>query len=541
MDKNIAVMNENRRKIVLKKDWLLQEIFPSLKENNSFNKNSEIRKVLLEEYATPPILPEIFINGDTIDVQIKDKKIKDQEKLYQRIVKNADEGNFAKAKKNLLQIITQGTTCSDFFRIYGQILSVEHNQKEAINQLKIALKWDPDNTHALAMLGNIYIRYLNEPHKAKKLYKKVLIISPNQYWTLNNLGNCHVQLGNFIMAVDCFDKAIHINPNCSAAYYNKAQAFLQKKSYLKSFDCALASSNFSINDKQESKYVHRLLVKISEIYLSSVNQRSLYKEFHEELEVMLGRKITFKENKNIGLTARVEVAEHKNLNSHIIHFNPSNPDYSYQIMHELMHLYLINDARKKGNNKFCRSSGDHLKKFLNRCKSVQRKHYKKLFKVGMSPYKLVELWKSLFQTICIQTYNTPIDLFIEQTLFDEYPDFRPIQFHGLFRLMEELISSAVNKTLNKFMPPFTRKANIIFIYTQLFQFRDLYGIDLTNMINLSKSKQRAEELYKEYLQIKDNRRPGDEYKLVEKWAKDLYLNNFFDLIPERDIQKDSRD
>ncbi len=47
----------------------------------------------------------------------------------------------------------------------------------------------------------------------------------------------------------------------------------------------------------------------------------------------------------------------------------------------------------------------------------------------------------------------------------------------------------------------------------------------------------AIKFYNEYLQKKDNRKPGEEYEFVQEWGDDLKFSNNFEFISESDYRK----
>lgn len=52
----------------------------------------------------------------------------------------------------------------------------------------------------------------------------------------------------------------------------------------------------------------------------------------------------------------------------------------------------------------------------------------------------------------------------------------------MLNLLREAIAGANNETAKKISPKFVRDANIVLSFTQLFQFRELFGVDLVNQI-----------------------------------------------------------
>ena len=48
---------------------------------------------------------------------------------------------------------------------------------------------------------------------------------------------------------------------------------------------------------------------------------------------------------------------------------------------------------------------------------------------------------------------------------------------------------------------------------------------------------RAQDLYDEYLEHRDNKEPGLEYGLIERWAQYLNIDQYFDLVAEESYRK----
>lgn len=67
-------------------------------------------------------------------------------------------------------------------------------------------------------------------------FDKALDADPENFEALYYKGNCHMNMGKFIVAIEEFTKAIQINPNYAEAYANRGQA----KFYLGGYQDACA-------------------------------------------------------------------------------------------------------------------------------------------------------------------------------------------------------------------------------------------------------------------------------------------------------------
>jgi hypothetical protein len=68
--------------------------------------------------------------------------------------------------------------------------------------------------------------------------------------------------------------------------------------------------------------------------------------------------------------------------------------------------------------------------------------------------------------------------------------------------------------------------------TQLFQIRDLYGIDLLDSIKDAHLINRAKTLYEDFEDMQQDKSPAEEYDLVRWWSEELELDKFFNLEKE---------
>ncbi|MCL4538677.1 MAG: tetratricopeptide repeat protein [Bacteroidetes bacterium] len=122
----------------------------------------------------------------TIEIDVP--RITAEEATFRKAVALSDNRKFEEAKKLLNGLLASNPMNSEYHRIYGQILSIKGNQDEAVNQLIDALRWDPKNTWALVMMGNIFGRYRNDIDIAVKYYEQALKGNPGNIIASNNIG-----------------------------------------------------------------------------------------------------------------------------------------------------------------------------------------------------------------------------------------------------------------------------------------------------------------------------------------------------------------
>jgi len=147
---------------------------------------------------------------------------------------------------------------------------------------------------------------------------------------------------------------------------------------------------------------------------------------------------------------------------------------------------------------------------------------------GISQESISNYYSGLFDNIKSQTFNTPIDLFIEDFLYQEYADLRPYQFLSLPNMIQECIKAVTDKKVLEISPAHIISKSKIYNLVNLIQFKSLYGIDLIKDFKASKSELRlANDFYHKFLEYKDDKEPAEEYELLIHWAEDLKLEKKF--------------
>ena len=130
-------------------------------------------------------------------------------------------------------------------------------------------------------------------------------------------------------------------------------------------------------------------------------------------------------------------------------------------------------------------------------------------------------------------------MFIEDKLYDEFPDLRPFQFLSLYAIVSEGIKASTDKSVLKYSPPTVLQQSKVLNLVITLQFKDLFGVDLIPNFNPTGIESNlAKKFYEEFYEYRDNREVGEEYDLVENWAKDLKLEKYFCLVDENEYRKD---
>lgn len=205
-------------------------------------------------------------------------------------------------------------------------------------------------------------------------------------------------------------------------------------------------------------------------------------------------------------------------------------------MHELVHLDFVLEARKEENNLLFTSTQQHKNLFIKTIDST----LKSLSKRGMPVKVINDFSNDLFNGLNSQIFNAPIDLFIEDYLYNEYAELRPFQFISLLNIIQDNIKAVTDKNVINLMPKEIVSKSKIYNLDNALQIKDLYGLDLIDEFKANKLElDQATKFYNEFLEYKDDKKPAEEYELVQNWANDLKLDNNFELIGENQYRQRS--
>ena len=415
----------------------------------------------------------------------------------------------------------------------GQILSDEGDQEEAINCLIDALRWDSKNGWALLMMGNIFAKFKDDVPTAMKYYDQALIANPNDNITINNIGANLMQQGKLEAAKKYFWEAIKINDKYPNTHFALGMIAEMEADLHSAFYSVIQA--IKLNKDKDILYQNSVeqAFEIAKKIIATNAGKKIFSEYKHKLEFEGGRRIDIVQDEEIPTAAKFEFAENYERETHIVKYKPSYPSVEHLIMHELVHLDFVIEARKGELNQLFISTQNHKTEFI---KGLQPT-IKKFNKMGISEKSIADYCSNLFEGMNRQIFNTPIDLFIENFLYNEFSDLRPFQFISLYNMLQESLKAVTDKKIVELSPKDIISKSKIYNLVNAIQFKELFGFDFIKEFNGSSSELKiANDFYDEYLQYKEDKKPAEEYELVLHWAEDLKLDKNFELVNEHEYR-----
>lgn len=334
--------------IIHKIDDFLFNLFPASKEGDK--DLSTLKEAITSFYTFGPYKPKVEIENDLVTIEIDTSAITSQKADFDAAVKHCEAGKYNKAKPILEKLIRKNPTVSEYHRILGQIYSDEGRHDDAINCLIDALRWDPKNTHALTMMGNIFARSRNDIATAMSYYEHTLVVKPDDHIAMNNIGANLMQLGRVNDAQRYFEQALSINGDYPNTLYGLGMIYRVKGNHLNAFEYAIQALKKARPGHPVYSNAFELAQQAGLKAVESIDPAEMFNQYSQKLAVESGKVIDVVQDSSIPTPAKIEIAENYGRDKHIIKFRKDRLAVAHLMMHELVHLDLITQCRKRNTN-----------------------------------------------------------------------------------------------------------------------------------------------------------------------------------------------
>lgn len=503
---------------------LLYDLFEVDKGNES-----SLQQRMIEYYTFNGIEPQVQIRDGNVRVSLDVSLIAVTEKDYRKAISLCERGKFEEASKELRHLLGINPTNSEYHRLLGQVESELGKPDAAIDALVDALRWNPKNKHALVMMGNVWAKQKDEPKTALKYYESALAVDPKDFIAANNIAVQYMQAGDFETAESWFNKALSIQPDYPNTHHGLALLSLRQEDPESTFYSATEA--IKLNPRQDELFRQslKLATDTARILSNTRLGADTVAAVAHELEIRAGKPVRILEDGSIPTAAKLELAENYGQPHHMVRYNSKYPCFEHLQLHELYHLRYVLEAREANVNQLYIVRSGNKEAFIR----TQEKHLKKLHREGFSENSIANYITGIFEGLNRQIFNAPVDLFIEFDIYNEHPEMRPYQFISLKALIDEAIQANVDKRIVELSATDVVSKSKTYNLTLAMLYRELFGVDRVNEFRPTPHEKRlAEKFYEEFVEYRSDREPGEEYEVVNHWAKDLQLDNLFSLVSE---------
>ena len=502
----------------------LHEIFPT--EDRTID---SVKKAISKHHAQGVVNPTIEEKDNQLIVSIDSASAEIENKKFLKLITLCDQKKFQEASILVTQLISENPKISEYHRILGQIQSESGDQESAIDTLIDSLRWDPYNEWALLMMGNIQAKYKKDIDTALHYFNQALSCNSKDAISMTSIGFLLLEKNRLEEAIEFCNKALEINNTFPNTHLTLAFIAEKRKNHKDQFSHAInALKNSKEKDQVYQAAIRTAHEAAAEIITWPENVR-IINNYQAYLEKSTDKPIKMATNENLQVSAKISVAEYHKKDHHLIEYKPNFTAVEHLVMHELVHLDFILQARKDEVNELFTSNQTHDKVF----DKIMLPAEKTLRKRGLPEQNISGFLNAIKNGLRSQLYNTPIDLFIEDKLYNEFPDLRPFQFISLYQLNQIGIQAVNSDKVTDITPEIVVRATRILNLVNALHFKDIFGLNLIDEFNAPNHELiQAKKFYDEYQEYRNDRQPGEEYEIIENWSKDLGLDNIFTLRKE---------
>lgn len=498
----------------------------------------ELKQQIEEMYSSNGFRPQVSIEKDMVIVDFDDEQILRFDSEFQNASALCSKGQFAEARTILNHIVKDCPSYSEAYRLLAQLEMGEGNVDAAIDLDLDALKHDPRNIWALVLMGNLFTRFKDDLSTAMKYYSQVLEYDPENAIAMCNIGAVLLEKGNNEESFNYFDKALEVNPTYANAYYGKIMAAQRLGFGNAAFDIALEgvkkSKQLPENPAIREELI-KLMLSIAKDLVKESNFKPLCDKVVDEIKRDCGCDIVIVPDSSLDVYAKLEYGPARRRKNHIVRYNPNKPYVEHLLMHELMHLRMAVDNAAIGKGQVVTSSENQVRIFNQRYGKLFRKLHP-----NMEPDKVNQMLDSIRTGLCLQLMNCPLDLFVEDVIFEKYPEMRPLQLLSLSRQEEDNIGSSTNPEMAKLFPADIVHANRVMNMVTSLHYKKLFGIDFIKNYHPKKLEyEQAKDMFDEYEAYVETFNTADEYELMMYFAESLKMDDLISLEAESQLSHEN--
>ena len=443
--------------------------------------------------------------------------------------------DFEKATNLLEEIIKDEPQNSEAWRVLAQIHWINNNEPDkAYDELIEALRCEPKNIWALVLMGNLLTKEKNDIEHAKQYYDKVLEYYPDNAIAINNIGATYMERKDYEGALPYLEKALAIDDSYANSYYGLGLCYYQLGRLEDAFEIC-HKGTLKSSDRPENPAVREELVKlfitVAKDYADKTNYLNVWLGIKDELEAVDHVNIRFTEDRSLNVHAKMEYAPLHAAKEHVIRYNPSKDFVEHLFIHEMMHLKMSQKATKDRRAKAVISSEQTRAAFRRRYINFMKKKHSHI-----PSQELDKVINGLADGLGLQLMNCPLDLLVEQMIYQGYKIVRPIQLLSLFHMEQDNINAVKQAASNGFFPKEIVYANKVMNMVTSMHFKDMYGINLIGQYHPTKQEfDHAKDLYDEFKAYLNTFNPGDEYEMLEYFVQSFNMEDLVEIIDESQV------
>jgi tetratricopeptide (TPR) repeat protein len=489
---------------------------------------------------------EVTIENGTAIITLPDADSRSQSQAqdyFSRGVRAAQRGKYDAAidlfKKTLEIVPDQPETHRNLAMAYME----SGNSRAAKRHLVRTMQLEPDDAWAHTIMGNLYLQYENDLGSAERYYQSAYDLNPDDLYLLNSYGVLKGKRNQYAEAQEFFLKALAIDPHFPNARHGLALLHQRQGELLEAISQleALFSAPSSIDQRSQPVYEQaRLLFLHTNQQLAEVQQEQAMGKLRDDIDAYSRNSrypIHLEEDSTITFSAAAQIAWVHGRQEHRIKYKATKPGIlPHMIAHEFEHIRMIDAAVRVGRNRLF-SSTQETEAYARRSIANDIRRIQRTIKDERAASDYVSF---LLRGLPDQLFNQTLDMFIEYRLYHRYPYLNPSQVASLHEMVQEGIRG-LEPSLRQMAPNRIWQASMA-LNSAFAHFTDHLLGGATNYAEAYRSSgqyQTGARLFQLWQQKIDSYQPGDEYDLVDDFARELKLERWYqwqeDVTVDRDL------
>ena len=402
------------------------------------------------------------------------------------------------------------------------------------------LQLKPDSAWAHLILGNIYFQFEQDLGSAERYYQAAYDLDPTDVYLLSSFGTLKAQRSDWAAAEELLTAAIEADKSYPNPRHALALAYFRQDKIEDSLNTVEAL--FEIADGNDPSQ-QTVLTQARQLYLDLNTEiaENRFPGMIERLEQAMadyeadhGYPIQLEEDANLTKgTCTAELAWVYNRPHHLIRYQPADrARLGHLIASRLESIQMITLARDAETYKLFTTTADQRKQVQKSFAS----DFKRLEKRGPSKAEIERIANNMIYGLTNQLFNNPLDMILDQRIYAKYPELRQSQFVSMTLSQQEGLHVLHSEEIRGMAPRKIYQANVAMNCATAHFMDDLFGQRTNYAAAYQKSGMQSVglTLYKLWQKAVPTLTPGDEFALVDAFAKQLKLTNWYTWQSEED-------
>jgi Tfp pilus assembly protein PilF len=467
-------------------------------------------------------------------------------RLLSRGLKSAQQGKYEQAIRLFEESLNLAPDSADTRRNLGMAYLESGQTERAKRLIAEVLRLDPKDVWSYLLLGNIIWKQEHDFDKTTRLYERALKLNPNDPYLLNNYAALLSEREHYDEAETLLRRAIADQPDYPNPYVALAMACLKQD---KAKAAAEAIDEMFRAPRSQDIRSEPVYEEARNLYLEA-NKRiaeqdydalmAFAEERRAEIEAETGYAIKLVEDNTLKLPAVSQTAWNHDRDYHLIEYrSESRAVVPHLLVRSLEHIAREHEVRQAGRaRRFVTTPATHAyaMKFMD-------DYIDDLRRMGLAQDAIDRSVEQLIQGLALQLFNSVLDMAVEYRVFERYPNVRASQFVWLHSAYRQAVSAVTDSSMKQLFPRKIYNANVA-MNAAFAMFIDSLYDGKTNYASAYKTSSQyitAQRLFKLWQDSISVYEPGDEYVLVDEFARELKLQEWYEWQTDLSAVLDMKD